>query len=172
MITLALTDMKSIKPLKYQPTSNLMDTEEQILPYHKNIIIFIVDDDPLYLKSLAFQFNQNPNIKIETFLTGESCIEKLCLKPDVVILDYVLSTPDKDTLDGVQTLMIIKKTIPDTQVIMLSARESIEVATNTLKLGAFDYVIKNQNTFKNLKVGIKKILGIYSKEKELIVWDW
>ncbi|MES2140878.1 MAG: response regulator [Bacteroidota bacterium] len=143
-----------------------------ILPNQEDITIFLVDDDAMYLKSLEFQFRQNPNLKIETFLTGETCIEKLFLKPDVVILDYILSTPNKKALTGPQTLVKIKKTLPNTQVIMLSAMESAEVATNSIKLGAFDYVIKDQNTFLRLKASIKKILGIFSKEKELIVWDW
>ncbi len=152
--------------------SDILDTKEKILPYHDDIIIFIVDDDLMYLKSLEFQFRQNPNLKIETFLTGEACIEKLCLKPDIVILDYVLNVQDKKALDGVPTLMKIKEILPNTQVIMLSARESVDVATNSIKLGAFDYVIKNQGTFIRLKACIKKILGIYAKEKEIIVWDW
>ena len=152
--------------------SDINSMKEKIMPNNDDIIIFIVDDDPLYLKSLEFQFCQNPNLKVETFLTGEACIEKLFLRPDVVILDYILNASNEKALDGIQTLVIIKKTLPNTQVIMLSARDSVEVATNSIKLGAFDYVVKDQNTFTRLKAGIKKILGKYSKEKELIIWDW
>jgi DNA-binding response OmpR family regulator len=55
---------------------------------------------------------------------------------------------------------------------MLSAIESKEVAIDSLELGASDYIVKNQNTFSQLKERIKNFLSIYSKEKELIVWDW
>lgn len=152
--------------------SDINAMKEKIMPNNDDIIIFIVDDDTLYLKSLEFQLSQNPNLKVETFLTGEACLEKLFLKPDVVILDYILNASNENSLDGIQTLIQIKKTLPDTQVVMLSARDSVEVATNSIKLGAFDYVVKDHNTFSRLKAGIKKILGKYSKEKELIVWDW
>lgn len=164
--------MKPIIPFQESQSPDIINMKNIIMPEQKDITIFLVDDDAMYLKSLEFQFRQNPNLKIETFLTGEACIEKLFLKPDIIILDYILSTPNKKTLTGPQTLVKIKKIVPSTQVIMLSAMESAEVATNSIKLGAFDYVIKDHNTFPRLKASIKKILGIFSKEKELIVWDW
>lgn len=164
--------MKPMAPFQESQSPDIINMKNIILPDQKDITIFLVDDDTMYLKSLEFQFRQNPSLKIETFLTGEACIEKLFLKPDVIILDYILSTPNKIALTGPQTLVKIKKILPSTQVIMLSAMESAEVATNSIKLGAFDYVIKDHNTFPRLKASIKKILGIFSKEKELIVWDW
>ncbi|MES2285346.1 MAG: response regulator [Bacteroidota bacterium] len=164
--------MKQTVPFQESQSPDIINMKNLILPDQIDITIFLVDDDAMYLKSLEFQFRQNPNLKIETFLTGEACIEKLFLKPDVVILDYILSAPNKKALTGPQTLVKIKKILPNTQVIMLSAMESAEVATNSIKLGAFDYVIKDQNTFLKLKACVKKILGIFSKEKELIVWDW
>jgi len=164
--------MEPKAPIETVKCPNMPDTREKKFPYHNDIIIFIVDDDPMYLKALEFQFKQNPNLKIETFLSGEASIEKLCLKPDIVILDYVLESEDKKAMDGLQTLVKIKETLPDTQVIMLSARESVDVATNSIRLGAFDYVVKNQDTFKRLKACIKKILGVFAKEKEIIIWDW
>ncbi len=151
---------------------NLVDTKTITGSDNKGISIFLVDDDPLYLKSLEFEFCQNPNLKIKTFLTSKACIEKLFLNPDVIILDYILSIPHGKALDGLQTLIKIKEILPETQVIMLSALESVEVATNSIKMGASDYVIKNRDTFNQLKTHIKKHLSIHSKEKELIVWDW
>ena len=143
-----------------------------IVPDHKEIIIFLVDDDSLYLKSLEFEFCQNRKLQIKTFSTSKACIEKLFVKPDVIILDYILSIPHEKALDGLQTLIIIKETLPATQVIMLSALESVEVATICIKMGASDYVIKNRDTYTHLKALIKKHLGLNSKEKELLVWDW
>lgn len=163
-----------MKPKRQHQLHNpdLVEMKTNMVPDHKEIIIFLVDDDPLYLKSLEFEFCQNPKLKIITFLTSQACIENLFLNPDVIILDYILTIPHEKALDGLQTLITIKETLPDTQVIMLSALESVEVATNSIKLGASGYVVKNRNTFTQLKAHIKKHLGINSKEKELIVWDW
>jgi len=164
--------MKAMKQIQKFQRLGTNDMKDKIVKDHKEIIIFLVDDDPLYLKLLEFQFRENSNLKIETFLTGEACLENLFSNPDVIILDYILSSENINALNGLQTLAIIKETLPNTEVIMLSGMEHIEVATNSLKLGAFDYVVKNLNTFSRLKAGIKNILQINSKEKELIVWDW
>lgn len=164
--------METILPAPKLQRNGIFEMNDKIIPEQNDILIFLVDDDPYYLKSLEFELRKNPNLKIETFNTGEDCINKLALKPDVIILDYILTTENKKALDGLQTLVKIKEILPDTQVIMLSTAEAVEAATSSLKLGAFDYIVKNQDTFLRLKAGIKKILGIFSKEKELIVWDW
>lgn len=152
--------------------SDVIDTKDRRMPNQKDITIFLVDDDPIYLKSLELQFLQNPDLKIKSFLSGEACIEEMSIKPDIVILDYILNDTNKEAMDGISTLLQIKNLSPGTQVIMLSSAEDVEVVTNSLKLGAFNYVVKNANTFLKLKGCIKKILGLYSKEKELIVWNW
>ena len=164
--------MKHTTPLQIVSNPGSVDRIKKVMSDTKEILIFLVDDNALYLKLLELEFHQNPVLKIKTFLSGEACIENLSLKPDVIILDYILTTDNKKAMDGLEALVLIKKTLPNTQVIMLSAMESIEVATNSLKLGAFDYIVKNQNTFSRLKADIKRYLGLYSKEKELIVWDW
>jgi two-component system OmpR family response regulator len=163
------TSTKAVKDLL---DSDIADTKDTSMPNQKDITIFLVDDDPIYLKSLELQFLQNPDLKIKSFLSGEACIEQMSIKPDIVILDYMLNGINKEALDGMSTLLAIKNASPGTQVIMLSSAEDVEVVTNSLKLGAFNYVVKNANTFLKLKACIKKILGLYSKEKELIVWNW
>lgn len=152
--------------------SDVIETRDHSMPNQKDITIFIVDDDPIYLKSLELQFLQNPDLKVKSFLSGEACLEQMSIKPDIVILDYILNSTNKDAMDGARTLVAIKNVSPGTQVIMLSSAEDVEVVTGSLKLGAFNYVVKNANTFLKLKTCIKTILGLYSKEKELIVWDW
>ena len=164
--------MKHLLPLRKAPDLESFDKRVKVITDPNEVVIFLVDDNALYLKLLEFEFRQNPILKIKTFLTGEACIDSLSLKPDVIILDYILTTENKKAMDGIQTLIKIKKTLPNTQVIMLSAMESIEVATDSIKLGASDYVVKDRNTFSRLKAGIKRYLGAYSKEKELVVWDW
>jgi DNA-binding NtrC family response regulator len=155
----------------YQET-NIVDTKAQIMPHNKKILIFIVDDNPLFLKSMETPFNRNGNFSVKTFLTGEECIRSLDLKPDLVVLDYFLNSSDPDAMDGFKTLLLIKENSPGTQVIMVSSQESTELAVNCIKNGAFDYIAKNEKTFHRLKQSIKKVFSLYSVEKELILWDW
>lgn len=164
--------MSNITPLNEILNTHTDNTKGFPMPNEKSIIIFLVDDNELYLRLLENQFRENKDLVIKTFLTGEACLANISLKPDVIVLDYFLDTKDKSAMDGLQTLLLVKEASPGTQVIMSSAHESAETAVNCLKHGAFDYIVKDKKTFFKLKQIIKKILGIHSKEKELIIWDW
>jgi two-component system OmpR family response regulator len=137
-----------------------------------NIRIFLVDDDPMYLKALEHEFAKNPDIEITSFTTGEECLLRLSDKPDVIVLDYFLNSKQKDAKDGLAILMQIKEKAPATQVIMLSAYENVEIALNCIRNDAFNFIVKNDTTFLRLKYSIKQIFQMYSKVKELVVWDW
>ncbi len=111
----------------------LIDTKDKSMPNQKDITIFLVDDDPIYLKSLELQFLQNPVLKIRSFLSGEACLEQMAIKPDIIILDYKLNGSNLDAMDGAHALVAIKNMSPGTQVIMLSSAEDVEVVTGSLK---------------------------------------
>jgi two-component system nitrogen regulation response regulator NtrX len=59
--------------------------------------------------------------------------------PDVAILDVKL---DKGDSDGIQLLSHIKKKNSDIPVIMISGHANIEMAINSLKSGAFEFIQK------------------------------
>src|SRR5213083_1578365 len=94
------------------------------------IKLFLVDDDPLFLKSLEIEFLKHADFTIETYPTGEQCMESLSHSPDVIILDYHLDGIDKNAMNGVTTLDKIKKINPDIPVVMLSSQDKIDVAIN------------------------------------------
>lgn len=164
--------MSNITPLQEISSPLIKDTKGLTINDNKGIVIFLVDDNALYLKSLEIQFSEERDLLVKTFLTGEACLESISLKPDIVVLDYFLDTANNKAMNGLETLVQIKKASPGTQVIIFSAHERTETAVNCIKNGAFDYIVKDEKTFFKLKKSIKKILEIHSKEKELIVWDW
>jgi two-component system OmpR family response regulator len=131
------------------------------------IKIFLVDDDALFLKSLEIEFIQHADFDIETFITGELCIENLSHNPDVVILDYHLDGIDKNAMNGIETLDKIKAYNTDIAVVMLSSQDKIEVAINCMHHKAFDYVIKSETAFMRLQKIINTIFEYKKMEKEL-----
>jgi DNA-binding NtrC family response regulator len=131
------------------------------------IKLFLVDDDPLFLKSLEIEFLQHADFIIETFATGEDCIANLSHNPDVIILDYLLDGFDKNVMNGIETLDKIKAFNPDIPVVMLSAQDKIEVAVNCMHHKAFDYVVKSETAFMRLQKNITDIFSIKKLEKEL-----
>src|SRR5665647_2254721 len=94
--------------------------------------LFLVDDDALFLKSLEIEFLQHADFSIETFATGELCIQNLQYEPDVVILDYLLDGITENAMNGIETLDRIKAFNPGIPVIMLSAQDKIDVAVNCM----------------------------------------
>ncbi|MDP4284572.1 MAG: response regulator [Bacteroidota bacterium] len=131
------------------------------------IKLFLVDDDALFLKSLEIEFLQHADFAIETYATGELCIENLFHKPDVIILDYHLDGIEKNAMNGIETLDKIKTLHPDIPVVMLSSQDKIDVAINCMHHKAFDYVVKSETSFIRLQKIISDIFSYKKIEKEL-----
>ena len=129
--------------------------------------IFLVDDDALHLKTLEIEFLQNADFDVETFSTGELCIENLGNNPDIIVLDYHLDGIVKGVMNGIETLDKIKNINPNIQVIMLSSQDKIDVAVSCMRHKAFDYVIKSETAFMRLKKIINTIFEQKKLQKEL-----
>ncbi len=134
-----------------------------------NIKLFLVDDDALFLKSLEIEFLQHADFTIETFATGELCMEHLSHNPDVIILDYHLNGIDKYAMNGIETLDKIKSFNPDIPVVMLSSQDKIDVAINCMHHRAFDYVVKSETAFMRLQKIITTLFR-YKKMEKTITW--
>jgi len=116
---------------------------------HVPIRIFAVEDDPVYTKFLTYVFDLNPEIEVTFFADGGSCISQLHLLPNIITLDYTL--PD---MSGDEVLKTIRQTDADIQVIIISGQEDISTAVDLLKLGAYDYIAKNDDTKDRLLMSI------------------
>ncbi len=133
----------------------------------KKILLFLVDDDALFLKSLEIEFADNTESIIKTFPTGELCLENISQNPDVIILDYHLNSIDKNAINGLETLDRIKTANQTIPVVMLSSQDKIEVAVNCMKHQAFDYIVKSETAFIRLQKAITTIFHYQKLEKAL-----
>jgi len=131
------------------------------------IKLFLVDDDALFLKSLEIEFLDHADFDIQTFATGELCIDSLDEKPDAIILDFYLDGIKKDAMNGLETLDKIKSFKPEIPVIMLSSQDKIDVAIKCMHHKATDYVVKSETAFFRLKQIITSILHSQNVEKQL-----
>ncbi len=124
-------------------------------------LIFIVDDEESILKMLTHWCKNQWGYKVKTFLSGADVIEALSEEPDLILLDIML--PD---INGNELLVKIKQQNPQLPVIMLSAQGSIEVALESIRLGAFDYFPKPIEKSK-LESAIRNAIKNYDLEREL-----
>ncbi|MFM9909079.1 MAG: response regulator [Chitinophagaceae bacterium] len=131
------------------------------------IKLFLVDDDALFLKSLEIEFLDHADFEIQTFSSGELCIEYLPEKPDVIVLDYHLDGINKAAMNGMETLDKIKAINNNIPVIMLSSQDKIDVAITCMHHKATDYVVKSETAFMRLQKIITGIFQSKKMEKEL-----
>lgn len=134
---------------------------------NSEVLIFLVDDDALFLKSLEIEFLQETEYQIKTFVNGDLCIKALSDKPDIIILDYLLDGIDSHAMNGIETLDKIKEIAPEMPVIILSAQDKIDVAVACIHHKAFDYVVKSETAFIRLQKLSAMILSGKHMEKQL-----
>jgi DNA-binding NtrC family response regulator len=123
--------------------------------------IYIVDDEPSIAKLLELWVGKRWGYTAEVFHDGKTFLDRFSEPPDLVLLDIML--PD---INGIDLLKEVKRRSPNVPVIMLSAQESIEVALNTLKLGAADYFSKPIDLPK-LEYAIKNSLKLAALSREV-----
>ncbi|MBS1490794.1 MAG: sigma-54-dependent Fis family transcriptional regulator [Bacteroidetes bacterium] len=131
--------------------------------YEKDPIkIFVVEDDPTYTKYLQYVLGLDPDFETEFYTTGQDCLNQLHKKPAVITLDY--SLPD---MPGEKVLKAIREYNPDISVIIISAQEKIGTAVDLLKLGAFDYIPKDEEAKDRILNAIKNARKKTSLIKEI-----
>ncbi len=134
---------------------------------NEKIKLFLVDDDAVFLKSLEIEFLQHADFIVETYSTGELCMDNLSHNPDVIILDYHLDGIDKNAMNGIDTLDKIKIFNQDIPVVMLSSQDKIDVAISCMHHRAFDYVVKSETAFIRLQKIITTLFRYKKMEKTL-----
>lgn len=110
-----------------------------------NFKVFVVEDDKWYNNFLQYIVSLNPEYSVQTFLNAKDCIDNLHQKPNLITVDYTL--PD---MNGSDLIRKIKEVEPETQIIVISGQEDVSTAVELLKLGVFDYIIKDEDTKNRL----------------------
>jgi DNA-binding NtrC family response regulator len=122
--------------------------------------ILIVDDDKLLQNSLHNVLSE----KYDTVVVGkgEDAIDLLRKKAvDLVLLDVRL--PGQD---GIETLKQIKALEKDLLVIMMTAYEDVKTVITSMKMGAYDYLVKPLE-IEELEIIVEKALENLKLKKEV-----
>jgi DNA-binding NtrC family response regulator len=100
--------------------------------------ILLVDDEPLVLDSLRELVSREDKYQIEVAENGTIALNKaLRDQYSVILTDLMLRD-----ITGIDLLKSIKSKTPETQVIMMSGRGTIDFAVEAMKIGAFDFLTK------------------------------
>lgn len=115
-------------------------------------IILVVDDDDLVRSGLAAELDAL-GFDVRTAPSGKDALQTLERQPvDLVLLDLVM-----DGLDGIGTLKKIREQNPDTPVIINTAFGSLSTATEALRYGVSDFLLKPSPS-EEIAYRIRKVL--------------
>lgn len=127
--------------------------------------IFVVDDDPLFAKTMKFHLSLNPDFDVDIYPDGKKCLENLYKNPALICLDYNLPL-----MSGLQIMKRIKEASRDIPIIIISSQHDVKIAVELLKEGAYDYIVKDEDLFQRLwkaLADIKEKLTLKMKIEEL-----
>ncbi len=129
-----------------------------------NLLIYVVEDNKIYNRLVCEYIKKQNYSNVKSFLSGKECIKQV-LKgehPDIVIQDYHLGDST-----GIDVLKNVKKHSKKSEFIFLTANESMEVAVNTIKYGAYDYIVKdNDLALKKVVFKMEKIFREITRQKK------
>jgi|JFJP01.1.fsa_nt_gi DNA-binding NarL/FixJ family response regulator len=122
--------------------------------------VFVVDDEPVFLKMIEDELSDNHKLEIKTFLSGEDCILQLHEKPDIVVLDHNLERESKSNLNGLKLLDIIRKNQPEVHAIILSGQLMPDIIFDFIMgKGVDKYIVKGEDAFEQLNEAILNIIS-------------
>jgi len=126
--------------------------------------VLIVDDDQLV----------NEMITETVRRAGYACASVFSAEDAVVALqtqsfDIVLSDLKMKGMDGVALLNNIKKSSPETVVVIMTAFGTVETAVKAIKLGAHDFLLKpvSPETLEHMLTRITDMLGLRAENSQL-----
>ena len=126
----------------------------------RNPLIFIVEDSVVYKDLIVGHLQAKKYTNIKTFTNGETCLKELDLGPDLIILDYSF-----EGINGLDLMRKVKGEHHEIDFIFLSGQNDVEVAVKIMKLGAADYVIKNQKAPYRLVRTIENLMATTKTQK-------
>lgn len=121
-------------------------------------LVFFVDDDKMILNLLEYTFKSRSGIQVKTFFSGEECLENMHLKPDLVVIDHVFPE-EKGQLSGLEIIKKMREVDKDVSIIVLSSQQDKDLIPEFLKVGAKQYISKDDYFIDALIESIEEEVG-------------
>jgi DNA-binding response OmpR family regulator len=134
---------------------------------NRNLKITVIEDDRAMSEMLRdYLTTKFTSAEVTVYNTGEEALNGIITEQDVIVLDYNLDSENVKAQNGLQILTKIRERY-NTPVIFLSAQERAEISANTIKYGAYDYIVKNEGAFNRLEIVVNNIIGHSDVKKNL-----
>lgn len=132
----------------------------------RELLIFIVEDDPSFLQILNTHFSKlilevndtKFKFKVKNYATGRSVLKDMNLNPDLIFLNYYLNQGIPNALSGRETVDNIININPNQKVIILNELE-VKLRGAFIENGLRDYIIEDEAGLIELNKTISDILA-------------
>ncbi len=99
--------------------------------------VLLVDDEKEFASTLAERLNLR-GLHVETAFSGEEAIQVMAKRPaKIVVLDLMMPG-----MSGLAVLETLRKSYPDSRIILLTGMGSVSDGVKGMQMGAFDYLMK------------------------------
>lgn len=120
-------------------------------------LVYIIDDDPVYLKFMKEHFKLLGGFQAEIFLFGDEALKRLKEEtPFLIILDHHLQSPNKS---GTFYLQEISKKRPRVPTIYITADTDPDLRKKVEKMGVEAYIIKDQAFLVYLRTALDNLMN-------------
>ncbi len=123
--------------------------------------ILVVDDEEVMRESLAAWLRED-GYGVDSAASGGVALEKAREK-DYAIYFVDLKMPGG--MDGIETMMEIRKIHPDASVIIITAYATVDTAITAMKEGAHEYIVKPCNP-KEISMLVERIIKVKNLQRE------
>lgn len=119
--------------------------------------IYIVDDNIVSLKIIQKKIKGILDCNIRTFTNAEDCYRTVQFRtPDLILADYYLDSMYNQRMNGDDLLNKVKYYNHNIPVIIYSSTESFKLAVRLVKLGADDFIPRNDDFIPELLEVVEK----------------
>lgn len=131
--------------------------------------MFVIDDDPVQTEMIKDYLSDRYIFEMKVYENGEAAMDDVRkLKPEIVVLDYHLNANNPNAMNGIEVLKQIKSHSPATKVIMFSAQDNINIALESMRNGAYDYIIKGETAFNKMETTVNRLGEMHKLQAQTV----
>lgn len=115
--------------------------------------IFILEDNKTEGMLLRLCLGAIPGLSVENFPDGRTLLSRIDEEPEVVISGL---GNDQD----IDLIKAIKSITPNTEIIVLSAQQEIELVARVQETGIYNYIVKSEGCIEYTREVLEKLFGL------------
>ncbi len=123
--------------------------------------VLVVDDEEIMCESLAAWLRED-GYQVDTASNGKQAVERAKEKDYAI---YFIDLKMPGGMDGIETMMAVRKLHPDASVIIITAYATVDTAIAAMKEGAQEYIVKPCNP-EEISLLVSRIIKVKNLQRE------